>query len=91
MTIATVVRPFFLANLDAGFLFGVLDAIELRIGSAQKLLPRVDPIAVARVANRHSKRIGCLGARELAIDRRTQADNVVLRRPLLQYDRHSAQ
>lgn len=29
------VRPFFLAYLDAGFLFLGLDAVELRIGSAK--------------------------------------------------------
>lgn len=29
------VRPFFLAYLDAGFLFLSLDAVELRIGSAK--------------------------------------------------------
>lgn len=34
-TIATVVRPFFLAYLDAGFLFLGLDAVELRVGSAK--------------------------------------------------------
>lgn len=34
-TIVTVVRPFFLAYLNAGFLFLGLDAVELRIGSAK--------------------------------------------------------
>ena len=34
-TIATVVRPFFLAYLNAGFLLLALYAVELRIGSAK--------------------------------------------------------
>ena len=34
-TIAAVVRPFFLAYLNASFLFLGLDAVKLRIGSAK--------------------------------------------------------
>ena len=67
-TTTTVVRPFFLAYLDAGFLFLGLDAVELRIGSAKQVLPGINAITNPCVADGHPQQIRDLCARELVAD-----------------------
>ena len=84
-TTHTSVRPFFLAYLDAGFLFLGLDAVELRVGSAKQVLPGIDTITDPCVADGHPQQIWNLGTRELVADCRTQTHDVLLRRRLLKH------
>ena len=79
------VRPFFLAYLDAGFLFLGLDAVELRVGSAKQVLPGIDAITNTCVADGHPQQIRNLGARELVVDCRAQMHDILLRRRLLKH------